>query len=218
MKPVPCRRISALAASVRSGMPMVRFDPYIRIGPRALTLPVAKVIAEVLVVFPKVNEPMLLAADATARPTSRRLKAGVAVKPVALKDVISTAPVVLMARPLVDVTSKTSARRRIEAEDAVTADPAAWPSLAVVLATATEIFPPARSTSIETEPEPESSWTSVTLMSEAVPEVVPRIVTVPAPVAAMMIGKPAAAPSCVPTLFVAPVPEPVKRISPLTVR
>ena len=101
---------------------MVRFDPYIRIGPRALTLPVAKVIAEVLVVFPKVNEPMLLAADATARPTSRRLKAGVAVKPVALKDVISTAPVVLMARPLVDVTSKTSARRRIEADEDVTTE------------------------------------------------------------------------------------------------
>ena len=136
---------------------MVRFDPYIRIGPRALTLPVAKVIAEVFVVRPSVKDAIESAADETARPTSSRLKAGAAVNPVALKDVSSTAPVVLIARPaFVEVTSKTSARRRIEADEEVTTDEGVWPSLRETVPP-WENLPPARSTNTDTEPDPESS-------------------------------------------------------------
>ena len=181
-------------------------------------LPADKVTAELLAVLPKVNEPMLVAAEATDPPTSRRVIPGVAVNPVALKDVSSTAPVVLIARPFVEVTSKTSARSSTEADEEVTTDPGVWPNLAEAVPP-WEILPPARSARTDTEPDPESSWTSVRLISGAAPEVAPRTVTVPAPVAARMTGKPAEGPSWVPTLkLVAPVAEPVKRMSPSTVR
>ena len=66
-------------------------------------LPVARVTAEVFVVLPKVKDAIEFAADATARPTSRRAMVGVAVKPVVLKEVSSTVPAVSMTRPPVPV-------------------------------------------------------------------------------------------------------------------
>ena len=71
--------------------------------------PAVTVAATLFVVLPKVNDEMLVAAEVTTPPTSRRLKLLALVKPVSLKEVITTVPLVLIARPFVEVTLRTSA-------------------------------------------------------------------------------------------------------------